>query len=61
MGPSSDPMAVVDPELKGYGMKNLRVMDASIMPMVVSGNTNAPVIMIAEKGSDLIKKHISTQ
>ena len=54
-------MAVVDPELKGYGMKNLRVMDASIMPMVVSGNTNAPVIMIAEKGSDLIKKHISTQ
>jgi hypothetical protein len=56
MGPSSDPVAVVDPELKVYGVKNLRVMDASIMPMVVSGNTNAPVIMIAEKGSDLIKK-----
>jgi hypothetical protein len=56
MGPSSDPMAVVDPELRVYGVKNLRIMDASIMPMVVSGNTNAPVIMIAEKGSDFIKK-----
>jgi len=56
MGTSSDPMAVVDPQLKVYGLKNLRVMDASIMPMVVSGNTNAAVIMIAEKGSDLIKK-----
>jgi hypothetical protein len=57
MGPSSDPMAVVDPELKVYGVKNVRIMDASIMPMVVSGNTNAPVIMIAEKGSDMVKKH----
>lgn len=56
MGPSSDPMAVVDPELRVYGVKNLRIMDASIMPTVVSGNTNAPVIMVAEKGSDLIKK-----
>lgn len=56
MGPSSDPMAVVDPELRVYGVKNLRIVDASIMPTVVSGNTNAPVIMIAEKGSDMIKK-----
>jgi len=57
MGLSSDPVAVVDPELKVYGLKNLRVKDASIMPMVVSGNTNAPFIMIAQKGSVLIKKH----
>jgi len=56
MGPSNDPMAVVDPELKVYGVKNLRIMDASVMPMVVSGNTNAPIMMIAEKGSDMIKK-----
>lgn len=55
MGPSNDPMAVVDPELRVYGVKNLRIMDASIMPMVVSGNTNAPAMMIAEKGSDMIK------
>jgi choline dehydrogenase len=56
MGPSTDPMAVVDPELRVYGVKNLRIMDASVMPMIVSGNTNAPIIMIADKGSDLIKR-----
>lgn len=56
MGPSSDQMAVVDPELRVSGVKNLRIMDASVMPVVVSGNTNAAVIMIAEKGSDFIKK-----
>lgn len=55
MGPSSDPMAVVDPELRVYGVEGLRVIDASIMPAVTNGNINAPVIMIAEKGSDLIK------
>ncbi|CAH2259780.1 jg24338 [Pararge aegeria aegeria] len=55
MGPSSDPMAVVDSELRVYGIEGLRVIDASIMPAVTNGNINAPVIMIAEKGSDLIK------
>ncbi|XP_022128035.2 glucose dehydrogenase [FAD, quinone] [Pieris rapae] len=56
MGPESDPMAVVDPKLRVYGVEGLRVIDASIMPAVTNGNINAPVIMIAEKGSDLIKE-----
>uniref|UniRef100_A0A0P6GHW9 Glucose dehydrogenase (FAD, quinone) n=1 Tax=Daphnia magna TaxID=35525 RepID=A0A0P6GHW9_9CRUS len=55
MGPRSDPTAVVDPELRVYGIHNLRVVDCSIMPNVPSGNTNAPAIMVGEKGSDLIK------
>ncbi|XP_043597207.1 glucose dehydrogenase [FAD, quinone]-like [Bombus pyrosoma] len=56
MGPNSDPEAVVDPRLRVYGVDRLRVIDASIMPNIVSGNTNAPVIMISEKGSDMIKE-----
>lgn len=51
-----DDMAVVNPQLQVYGIQNLRVVDAAIMPNVINGNTNAPVVMIAEKAVDLIRQ-----
>jgi choline dehydrogenase len=54
MGPASDPTAVVDDQLRVHGLDGLRVIDASIMPTMLSANLNAATMMIAEKASDLL-------
>lgn len=55
MGPADDPMAVVDSQLSVHGIDRLRVVDASVMPTLVAGNTNTPTVMIAEKAADMVK------
>nr|MCU0764192.1 GMC oxidoreductase [Hydrogenophaga sp.] len=55
MGPDGDAVAVLDAQLRVRGVQGLRVVDASAMPQVVGGNTNAPVIMMAEKAVDMIR------
>ena len=55
MGAAGDSMAVVDDQLRVMGIEGLRVIDASVIPLLVGGNTNAPTIMIAEKAADLLR------
>jgi choline dehydrogenase len=54
MGPSGDPDAVVDPQLRLHGVDALRVVDCGVMPTLVSGNTNVPVVMIAERAAAMM-------
>jgi len=59
MGLPSDPMAVVDAELRVMGLQGLRVVDASVMPTITSGNTNTPTIMIADKAAEMIRRKLA--
>lgn len=61
MGPEWDPEAVVTPELRVYGINNLRVVDTSIIPQIIAGHTNSVAMMVAEKAADMIKDHWSNQ
>jgi choline dehydrogenase len=54
MGPAADTNAVVDARLRVHGIEHLRVVDASVMPTITSGNTNTPTAMIAEKGAKMV-------
>ena len=56
IGAESDPLAVVDPHCRVYGVAGLRVADASVMPKIVSANTNMPTIMIAERVAEFMRK-----
>jgi choline dehydrogenase len=61
MGPATDPMAVVDARLRVHGVQRLRVVDASVMPLITSGNTNSPTLMIAERAAEWIREDAARQ
>lgn len=61
MGPNGDPTAVVTPELKVYGLKKLRVVDTSVIPIAMTAHTAAAAMMIGEKAADLIKNEWQQQ